>query len=69
MFNKIVKNIMPNYISDETITCNDRDPPWIKKDIKQLIWIKIMHTNLKFAMINLCSSLFNFSFFKQNWAL
>ena len=37
MFNKIVKNIMPNYISDETITCNDRDPPWIKKDIKQLI--------------------------------
>ena len=28
---------MPIYISDETITCDDRDPPWINKDIKQLI--------------------------------
>ena len=37
MFTKIIKNITPNYISDETITCDDRDPPWINKDIKQLI--------------------------------
>ena len=35
MFNKIIKDIMPNYISDQTITCNDRDPPWINEDIKQ----------------------------------
>ena len=27
MFNQILKNIMPNYISDEAITCDDRDPP------------------------------------------
>ena len=37
MFNKTIKNIMSNYIPHETITCDDRDPPWIKKDIKQLI--------------------------------
>ena len=37
MFNKTIKNIMSNYIPHETITCDDRDPPWINKDIKQLI--------------------------------
>ena len=28
---------MSNYIPHKTITCNDRDPPWINKDIRQLI--------------------------------
>ena len=28
---------MSNYIPQETIICDDRDPPWINKDIKQLI--------------------------------
>ena len=37
MFNKAIKNIMSNYIPHETIICNDRNPPWINKDIKQLI--------------------------------
>ena len=37
MFNKTIKNIMPNYIAHETIICDGRDPPWINKDIKQLI--------------------------------
>ena len=37
MFNKTVKNIMSNYIPQETIICDDRDPPWINKDIRQLI--------------------------------
>ena len=37
MFNKTIKNIISNYIPHETITCDDRDPPWINKDIKQLI--------------------------------
>ena len=37
MFTKIIQNVMPNYISAETITCDDGDPPWINKDIKQLI--------------------------------
>ena len=37
LFNKTIKNITRNYIPHETITCDDRDPPWIKKDIKELI--------------------------------
>ena len=32
MFNKTIKN-MSNYTPHETITCNDRDPTWINKDI------------------------------------
>ena len=28
---------MSNYIPQETIICDDRDPSWINKDIKQLI--------------------------------
>ena len=68
MFHKTVKNIMPNYIPHETFTFDVRDPPWINKDIKQLI-LDIMHTNLTFAVINLCCSLINFSFFKQSSAL
>ena len=37
LFNKSIKDIMRNYIPHETITCGDRDPPWINKDIKELI--------------------------------
>ena len=36
MFNKTIKNIMSNYIPHETFICDDRDPPWMNKDIKQL---------------------------------
>ena len=37
LFNKIIKNIVSNYIPSETIVCNDRDPPWINNNIKKLI--------------------------------
>ena len=37
LFNKTIKNITRNYIPHETITCDDRDPPWINNDIKELI--------------------------------
>ena len=37
LFNKTIKNIILNYIPHETITCVDRDPPCINKDIKELI--------------------------------
>ena len=37
LFNKTIKNILSNYIPHETITCDDRDPPWINSKIKQLI--------------------------------
>ena len=35
IFNITVENILSNYIPHETIKCNDRDPPWINKNIKQ----------------------------------
>ena len=37
LFNKTIKNILSNYIPHETITCDDKDPPWFNKNIKQLI--------------------------------
>ena len=37
LFNKTIKNILSNYIPQETITCDDKDPPWFNKNIKQLI--------------------------------
>ena len=37
LFNKTIKNIISNYIPHETVTFDDRDPPWINKNVKQLI--------------------------------
>ena len=37
LFHKTIKNIQSNYIPHETTTCDDREPPWIKNKIKQLI--------------------------------
>ena len=37
LFNKTIKNIISNYITHETIICDDRDQPWINSKIKQLI--------------------------------
>ena len=52
IFNVTIKNILSNYIPHETITCGDRDPPWINKNIKQLILEKkIKHRNPIFGAI------------------
>ena len=37
LFKKTIKNIFSNFIPHETVTCEDRDPPWINNNIKQLI--------------------------------
>ena len=37
LFNKTIKNILSNYIPHETVTSDDRDPPWINKNVKLLI--------------------------------
>ena len=37
MYNKTITNIMSNYIPHETIISDDKGPPWINKNIKQLI--------------------------------
>ena len=37
LFNRTIKNILRNLIPHETITCDDRDPPWINCSIRRLI--------------------------------
>ena len=37
LFNKTIKNILCSFILHETVTCDDRDPPWINSKIKDLI--------------------------------
>ena len=37
LFNRTIKNILHNFILHEVITCDGRDPPWIKSSIKRLI--------------------------------
>ena len=36
------KNILSNYIPHKTITCDDRDPPWINENTKQLLLEKTL---------------------------
>ena len=36
-FTKTLLNIIQNFIPHETIICDDRDPPWINKEIKKLM--------------------------------
>ena len=51
LFNKTIKNILSNYITHESITCDDRDPPWINNKIKQLIQ-KINNAYRIYILIN-----------------
>ena len=44
-FNNVLLNIMSNFIPNEVITVNDRDPPWITSNIKN----KISYKNLLFG--------------------
>ena len=37
LFNRTIKNILRNFIPHETITCDERDPPWINSSIRHLI--------------------------------
>ena len=37
LFNKTSKNILSNFIPHETITFDDRDPPWINSQVKHLM--------------------------------
>ena len=37
LFIGTIKNILRNFIPYETITCDDRGPPWINSSIRHLI--------------------------------
>ena len=40
VFNSTILNIVSNFIPNETITCDDCDPPWVNSFIKNLIHAK-----------------------------
>ena len=37
IFSDTLMNIMQNFVLNETFICDDRDPPWMNKEIKQFI--------------------------------
>ena len=37
IFNVTILNILRNFISHETVLCDDRNPPWFDNKIKSLI--------------------------------
>ena len=37
LFNKTIRNILSNFIPHETITFDDRDPPWINSQVKHSV--------------------------------
>ena len=45
LFNKTVKNIISNYILHETVTFDDRDPPWINKNVNSKVYKKYVNEN------------------------
>ena len=45
LFTQAFHNIISNYIPNETITCDDRNPPWIDEKIKKLV----LHKNHAFS--------------------
>ena len=53
VFNETITNIFENFIPHETVTCNDKDPPWMKKQIKTLITDKsALYKRMKRRMVN-----------------
>ena len=38
LFNDTITNIMPNFVPNEIIICDNRDPPWMNRHIKNLIF-------------------------------
>ena len=65
LFNKTIKSILSNYIPHETITCDDRDIPWINSKIKQLIQ-EIDNTYRIYILINKNSQIFDKVNYLQN---
>ena len=52
VFNETIMNVFENFIPHETVTCNDRDPPWMNKQIKTLIAEKnALYKRLKRRML------------------
>ena len=55
LFNQTIKNILHNFIPHETVTCDDRDPPWITSKIKRLIRKRILPRSVLFKITKIFS--------------
>ena len=48
LLNDITLNVFTNFVPNKVITCDDRDPPWINDNIKNIIkWKNSMYKNYK----------------------
>ena len=65
-FNKTIKNILSNFIPHETITFDDRDPPWINSQVKHLINKKMLYTKIISKIIKATNLLKRSSPFRVN---
>ena len=53
VFNETIMNIFENFIPHGTVTPNDKDPPWMDKQIKTLIMQKNgLYKRLKQRLVN-----------------
>ena len=46
VFKETIMNIFANFIPHKTITLNDKDPPWMNKQIKTLMMEKKVYINV-----------------------
>ena len=53
LFNKTLLNIFHNFIPNKIILCDDKDPPWMNDEIKNLIKRKIGYFNVKESLTTL----------------
>ena len=65
LFTQTIENIISNYIPHETITCDDRNPPWIDEKIKKLVFHKNSVYNAYSRDKNNSIFLINFNLFKH----
>ena len=61
LFNKAIKDILSNFLPHETITFDDRDPPWINSQVKHLINEKMLYTKIIPKIANAINLLKRFS--------
>ena len=45
IFSETILNVLSNYIPHETLTCDDKEPPWFNSRLKFFCRIKIRFTN------------------------
>ena len=64
LFNKTIRNILSNFIPHETITFDDRDPPWINNRVKHLINEKMLYTKITSKITKAINLLQRFSPFR-----